>query len=310
MHVPPPASKPKKSLSLRERMTLHKPSRPHASVCKPQAQNTGCLPAAPRNNTATTHSPTDHLPCPVLEEPPRSASPRNHSRATLDEMCGWEHSAVASPPCRPGEPGDCTNSAAARSHDGFPGNEGSDTDMTQEDMPTDYAAASLERPDVGTVFQPLHQQPDPPRSKGTQQAGSGLGSIPMGRHADLRQDPMAADPIDGDTADDEARWEQALEAEMQGLADDAGDHMSEGQLCIEAEVVQLDGESADDMLDVLADAAAATPLSRYRNAQTQRDQESQSLCRQDVPSRCGQPVILGSPRLFSEICCKLAFHTP
>lgn len=265
MHMPPPASKPRKSLSLRECMILHKPCQPHTLVGSPEVQHTGCLPAAPQNSTSTADLPTEQLSCSALgQDPYRPADSRGPSRNTLDGTGGRAHSTVLSASCRPGEDGDCKSSAAVQLHDGCSGGEGSDTDMTQEDMPRDREVACAKLPDMGTVPQPPCQQPEPPQSKGIPRTGCELGPSPLARHAELHQHPVDAAPMEADPADDEACWEQALEAEMQGLSGNTGGHMSGGQPCSKAEVIQLDVESADDMLDVLADAAAATPLARYR----------------------------------------------
>lgn len=263
MHMPPPASKPRKSLSLRERMPLHKPSQTHILVGSPEAQHTSCLPADPQSSTPTADLPTEQLPCSALKDPPRPAGSQGHSHDTLDGAGGWAHSAVMSASWRPGEGGDCKSSAAVQLRDGFSGGEGSNTDMTPDDMPTDGEVARMELSDMGTVPQPPYQQPDPPQSKGIQRTGCELGPSPLARRVELYQDPVDAAPMDADLADEEACWEQALEAEMQGLSGDGDGHMSGGQRCTEAEVIQLDVESADDMLDLLADAAAATPLARY-----------------------------------------------
>lgn len=257
MHMPPPASKPKKSLSLRERMNLQKPSRPHAQVGSPEGQYTASPSPAPQNNTLITDPLTEQLPGPAhLEESSTSASAEGHGRDS--ETGGRERSAVMSATCRPEDAAEGSNAAAVHLHNGFPCGEDSDTDMTQEDLPTHQEPACLEPSEWGIVPQPLHQQPSPQQSKGKQPAQCELANNPLTGQAELLLQSM-----EGGSADDDACWEQALEAEMHNLSGDASDPKSR-QPCTDAEVIQLDMESADDMLDVLADAAAAMPLARYR----------------------------------------------
>ena len=259
MHIPPPPSNPKKSLSLRERMTLQKAPRPHAPVCNPDAQHIGQCQAAPQENTPTPN------PQPQKEELPPSAvgnppGPSGHGCPPTQEAGNQVQGAVKLAATRPGEPKDCERPAVLQSHDGLPGDEGSDDDMTQEDMPVEPVAACVELPDLGATSQPLHQQ-----SKSTQQTQSELGIMgPQARREETGQGHQHTDEGNCADEDDEARWEQALEAEMQGFPDRAEEHVSR-QGCSDAEVIQLDVESADDLLDVLADAAAETSPVRCTN---------------------------------------------
>ena len=269
MHMLPPARNPKKSVSLLERMMLQKPSWPHASVCSPDAQPTGQCQAAPQTNTSTT----DPLLSSALENPPPSAGPSGQYCPPLDEACGQVHSAVRAAACRPVEAGKSETSEAMQSHDGL---SGSDDDMTQEDMPTE--AACLELPDLGEVTQHLHQQPSPKQSMDVQQAQSEVATRqPHARHEESAQPHQQA--IGGGSAEDKVCWEQALEAEMQSLSDNADDDAL-GQPNSDPNVIQLDVGSADDLLDVLADAAAEMPLARCRQVQDTvlSDGTTQSFC--------------------------------
>ena len=264
MHMPPPPSNLKKPLSLRERMTLQKPSRPHAPVCNPDAQHIGLCQAAPQTDSRGTISQpqTEQLPRSAISNPPTSAGSGGHGCPPPYEAGIQVQGMVKSAATRPGQPKDFKRPAVVQSLDGLPGNEGTDDDMTQEDMPIEPMAACVELPSLGAA---VPQQPSPQQSKSTQQAQSESGlRQPQARRegsAELNEDTVEGDCADDD---DEARWEQALEAEMQGLPDRAEENVSR-QGCRDAEVIQLDVESADDLLDVLADAAAETSPSRYTN---------------------------------------------
>ena len=257
MHMPPPPCSSKKLPSLHERMSLQKPSQPHASVYGPDAQHTRQCQAAPQENTPTTHAQqhTEQLPPSALDDPPTSAGASGHVCASTHEADNQVQSTVKSAATRPGEPEDCKKPAVVQPHHGVPGNEESDDDLTQEDMPMETVP---ELPDLGETPQPLHQQPSPQQSKSLKQSQSELGTKQaLSAHdesAELHQHAVEGACADDD---DEACWEQALEAEMQGLTDRADDRVS-GQQCSDAGVTQLDVESADDLLDVLADAAAQT----------------------------------------------------
>lgn len=267
MHMPQPPSNPKKSLSLRERMTLHKPSRPHASVCNADAQRTAQCQAALQANTPITNSQPrrEQLPPSATDNSSTSADPGGHSCPSTHEAGNQAQGAAKPATSKLGQLEDYERPDVVQAHDALPGDEGSDDDMTQEDMPIDPAPARVELPHLGETLQSLHQQPSPQQSKSLQQAQSESGSRqPQVRHEESAQ--IHQHSVEGDCADedDEARWEQALEAEMQGLSDRADEQLSRRR-CGDAEVMQLDVESADDLLDVLADAAAETSPARCTN---------------------------------------------
>ena len=209
--------------------------------------------------------PTEHLPPSALDSPP-SAGPNGHNCPPTHEVTNQVHSPVGAAACRRGASEDDERPAVVQPHNGLPSDEGSDDDMTQEDMPTEPVPACAELPDLGETLQPVHQQPSPQQSKSLQHAQRELGTRqPLLGHdesAELHQHAVEGASADDDDEDDnEARWEQALEAEMQSLTNKADEHVL-GQQCSDAEVIQLDVESTDDLLDVLADAAADTPPAR------------------------------------------------
>ena len=208
-----------------------------------------------------------------MDDPPTSAGPGDHAFPPTHEAGNQAEGALQSATTRPGQPEECGRPDVVQAHDALPGDGGSDDDMTQEDMPTEPVPAHVELPDLGETSQPLHQQPSSQQSKSFQQAPSESGSRqPQATPGDPRQPQARREgsaklhqhAVEGDCADedDEARWEQALEAEMQGLSNRADEHVS-GRGCSDADVMQLDVESADDLLDVLADAAAETSPARY-----------------------------------------------
>ena len=212
--------------------------------------------------------PTEHLPPSALVSPP-SAGPNGRTCPPIYEVTNQVNSPVGAAACRRGESEDDERPAVVQSHNGLPSDEGSDDDMTQEDMPIEPVPAFVELPDLGETPPPVLQQPSSQQSKNLKQAQSEVGSRqPLPGHdesAELHQHAVegaSADADDDDNDDeDEAHWEQALEAEMQSLSNTADEHVL-GRQCSDAEVIQLDVESADDLLDVLADAAADTPPAR------------------------------------------------
>lgn len=264
MQMPPPPSNPKKSLSLRERMTLHRSSRSHASVCSPDAQHAGQRQAAPQRNTPTTipQPQTEHL-LPSAKEDLLTSGPSSHDFPPIHELGIEVHSTVGMAACRPSDSEDYEGPAVVQLHDGLLGSEDSGDDMTQEDLPIGQVAACVELPDATETPQPLHPCFSPQQSKSEPQARSEVDiRQPQAKHEEAPQ--LDRHAVEGGAAeDDEACWEQALEAEMQGMSGGADEHVS-GRRCSDAEVMQLDVESADDLLNVLADAAADTSPVRCR----------------------------------------------
>ena len=253
---PPPPSNPRKSLSLRERMTLQRSSRSHASVCIPDAQQAGQCQAAPLT-TAPTANPqpqTEHL-LPSAQEDLLTSGLSGHDCPPIHEQGNGLHSTVGMAACRPE---DCERVAVVQLHDGLLGSEGSDDDMTQEDLPIGQATACVKLPDATETPQPLHPCFSPQQSKCKLPAQPDVGIRPS--QAEREEAPqLDQHTVEGGSADDdELCWEQALEAEMQGMSGRGDEHVS-GRQCSDAEVMQLDVESADDLLDVLADAADTSP---------------------------------------------------
>lgn len=262
MEMPPLPSNPKKSLSLRERMTLQRSSRSLASVCSPDEQHAGQCQAAPQTTAPTTNPQpqTGHL-LPSAKADLLTSGPSSHDFPSMHELGNEVHSTVGTAACRPSDSEDCDRLAVVQLHDGLPGSEGSGDDMTQQDLPIGQAAAYVKLPDPTETPQPLHPCFSPQQSKCEPPAQP---EVVIRQSPPEREDSAQLDQhaVEGGAAeDDEACWEQALEAEMQGMSGRAEEHVS-GRRCSDAEVMQL--ESADDLLDVLADAAADTSPVRCR----------------------------------------------
>ena len=277
VHKQPPAViKGRKALSLRDRMNLCDSSRPGATSCSPDAQHAGLCPAGPQIASSPFAFEEAEQPLPAV---PLLASASNasnhgaggldHEKETADEQ---DRSGVGAASCMPERAGQCASSGAVHIQHEANGNEGIDTDMTQEDLRTAHETASLEHGHLAGAAQDLQQQAGWLQDDSVQQAQPGPHSsgqprqTPMAHQQQLQQQQQQsgdANVDDNGGDDDEACWEEALEAGLLSPAEDSG--QQHNQPCTESEVIQLDTESADDLLDVLADAAASTPTAGHTN---------------------------------------------
>jgi hypothetical protein len=267
MLLPPPvADRPRKSLSLRERMTMHLPhgSSPqalhlssHESAAQPPGQTHTALPASSPDAgpaLASAKAACDHG---RQQQSLLSCSAAEHSNGAVSTSA----TAAAERSARAGSVSD----ACLASRDD------SDEDLTQEDLP------ALPLPSNS------QEEHDSPLQSKDQQEGPSAGQF-HDRHVD-RELQMAEQEPDQQTGSDSRiahdhlhRQRQQQQRERLPMQDGkeaqcCGQEQEAASACkaqqgtlkvqhpdkTEPHVINLEGESADDLLDALADAAAEVP---------------------------------------------------
>ena len=255
-------------------MGLLNASTQRAATTNPHSQHTGQHEADSEHDnkpTALEAAQPSGAPATALLGHPKEASPASSPCDKGQQACsgqGSRHGAASdSHGARCMQPRDCHRQGEAHSHDGGDGGEGSDPDMTQEDLPIAQAdlpiaqeAACLDVDNLAAASPhtlqelPAYQQHDhasPPLTEQHHQQ-------PHQHQQQYQQHHQHVDDMHGSDEEEEARWEQALEAGLQSAETEA-DNPASSRQGDSADVIQLDTESADDLLDVLADAAAAMP---------------------------------------------------
>ena len=260
MHLPPPvADRPRKSLSLRERMTMHLPhgSSPqplhlssHESAAQPLGQTLAALPASSPDAgpaLASAKAACDHgrhqqtLPSSLAAKDSNGAASRSATAAA-------ERSARA---------GSVSDACLARRDD-------SDEDLTQEDLPLpSNSQEEHDSPLQGTI---QHEEPagqlhdklvDRRPHMAAQEPDPQIGSVSRIAHDHLyrQQQQQERSPMQ-DGQEECCRQEQEAASACKAQQ---GTSKVQHPDKAEPHVINLEDESADDLLDALADAAAEVP---------------------------------------------------
>ena len=231
--LPHSTTNPRKSLSLRERMSLHllpqsSPNATHLLTSQQHsAQHSGHPQAAPHPSSPVTYLP----PAPAKEADDRGGCYQQTSMSgfAAEQPLKGSHALAEAAAEREVTDSRACGTASACQASG----EDSDTDMTQEDLPLLPEPCDGEQ---GT--EAVHQQD-------MQLQGS------VYRHPDRPQ-------LHRGGAQEQQCWQQEEEAMPVSRAD-PDQSRSSCPRCSESQVIHLEDESADDLLDVLAEAAAEAP---------------------------------------------------
>ena len=228
--LPHSTTNPRKSLSLRERMSLHlqPQSSPNAAHLLTSQQHS----AQHSGHAPPPSSPVTSLPPAPAKEADDSGS--SHQQTSMlgfiaeQPLKGGHASAEAAAEREVTDSRACGTGSACQAS-----GEDSDTDMTQEDLPL------LPEPcDKEQGAEVVHQQD-------MQLQGS------VHRHPDRPQ-------LHRGGAQEQQCWQQEEEVMPVSTAD-PDQSRSSCPRCSESQVIHLEDESADDLLDVLAEAAAEAP---------------------------------------------------
>jgi len=263
MRLPPPiADRPRKSLSLRERMTMHLP---HSSPPQPLHLTSHESAAQPLGQTQTALPASSPDAGPVLASA-RAACNHGRHQQSFPSCSTAEHSN--------GPASHSTTAAAERSACAgsvsdacLASGDASDEDLTQEDPP------ALPLPSKS------QEEHDSPLQSNIQQEGLSAGQL-HDRHVDRRPHMAEQEPDQqigsiSRIAHDHLYRQQQQHQERLCMPDDkereqeqAGASACKEQQGMskvqhpdkaESQVINLEDESADDLLDALADAAAEVP---------------------------------------------------
>lgn len=278
---PPTAITARKSLSLRDRMNQRNSSHAHAPSCCPEAQHAGRCQAGPQT-ACSPSAPEQGQPLPAVQllaspstAPTHNVEAPDQEKQTADEQDRRVNGLVESADCMSERSEKCARSGAVSLQNKPNSGEDSDTDLTQEDLPIAHEATCFKQEDSVSNAQDVQQQLGSLQDDSMQQAQPGphsSGRLRQLPEAQQQQPQQLARPqqssgddhvSDGNNHDDDdqACWEEALEAGMLSPTEEADRHLK--RPCTESEVIQLEAESADDLLDVLADAAASTPAAGH-----------------------------------------------
>ena len=272
MRMPPPiADRPRKSLSLRERMTMHLPhSSPpqpvhftsHESAAQPSGQTHSALPASSPDAgpvLASAKAASNHGTH-QQSLPSCSTAERSIGAASLSATAAAERSARA---------GSVSDACVASG-------DASDEDLTQEDLPAlplpsnsqeehdsplqssirhEEPAGHLHDRHVDRKLQMAAWEPDKQISLGSRTAHDHLHQQKQQQQRQQQQQQERLPLQDGKEAQCCGQKPGAASACKAQRGMSKVQHPDK----IESEVINLEDESADDLLDALADAAAEVP---------------------------------------------------
>ena len=263
MRLPPPvADKPRKSLSLRERMTMHLP---HGSTPQPLQLSSHESAAQPLGQTHTA------LPAPSPDAGPALVSAkaaRDHGRhqqslpscLAAEDSNGAVSTSVTAAAERSAHAGSVSDAC-------LPSGDASDEDLTQEDLPAQpLPSNSQEEHDSPLQSKIQHEEPaghlhdrhvlDRRLQMAAQEPDQQIGSGSRMAHDHLyRQQQQHQERLrmqDGKRCGKEQEAASACKAQQDTSKVQHPDKT-------ESHVINLEDESADDLLDALADAAAEVP---------------------------------------------------